>query len=103
MDWYNSWNLTQDDNSWDWQTFELNEEVFEDLADFYGRDDTNYVYFRFQADSDGDDTTECGNSPCSIFFIDNIILRGEEKVTRDVAVGRLKRALAKEAQLPSFA
>ena len=84
MDWYNSWNLTSDYNSWDWQTFELNEEEFED---FYGRDDTDSVYLRFQAFSDGDDMTECNGSPCSIFFFDNIVIRGSEKVRYDVAVG----------------
>jgi hypothetical protein len=87
VDWYNLWNLTSDDSSWDWQTFDLNEEKSEKLTDFYGSDVTDTIYFRFQAFSDGDDTTECNNSPCSIFFIDNIIIRGGENVTRDVAVG----------------
>jgi len=85
--WYNLWNLTSDDSSWDWQTFDLNEEMFEDLAYFYGNYDSDNIQFRFQAFSDGDDTTECNNSPCSIFFIDNIIIRGGENVIRDVAVG----------------
>ncbi|MFL2941556.1 MAG: hypothetical protein ACJZ2N_02005 [Candidatus Poseidoniales archaeon] len=84
--WYNLWNLTSDDSSWDWQTFELDEQKYEDLVDFYGRDYSDKIMFRFQAYSDGDEITECDNSPCSVFFIDNIILRGSEKVTRDVAV-----------------
>ena len=31
--------------------------------------------------------TECNGSPCSIFFFDNIVIRGSEKVRYDVAVG----------------
>ena len=85
--WTNLWALTSYDNSWDWETFVLDEGVVEELAYFYGSDDTDSVYLRFQADSDGDDTTECNGSPCSVFFIDNIVLGGSEKVTRDVAVG----------------
>ena len=41
------------------------------------------------------------------FWVNNNLLNSERayetSTTRDVAVGRLKRALAKEAQLPSFA
>ena len=85
--WTNLWALTSSDNSWDWETFVLDEGVFEELAYFYGRDDTDSVYLRFQADSDGDNMTECNGSPCSIFFFDDIVIRGSGKVTRDVAVG----------------
>ena len=84
MDWENIGYLSSDNTSMEWAEFELDSEKFEG---YFGSDDTDSVSLRFQTFSDGDDITECGNSPCSIFFIDNIILRGEEKVTRDVAVG----------------
>jgi len=86
MDWENIGYLSSDNTSMEWAEFELDSEKFEG---YFGSDDTDYVSLRFQTFSDGDDITECGNSPCSIFFIDNIILRGEEKVLRDVAVGDL--------------
>ena len=48
------------------------------------------------------------NSDVSLgFWVNNNCINSERayetSTTRDVAVGRLKRALAKEAQLPSFA
>ena len=53
---------------------------------YYGTDETDTVYFRIQADADGDQNTE-GSRPYPGWFIDNIVFRGTEKVTRDVAVG----------------
>ena len=56
-------------------------------SEWYGSDDTDYVYIRIQMDTDDDQITESSNQPYSGFFIDDFIIRGTEKVTRDVAVG----------------
>ncbi|OIR21726.1 MAG: hypothetical protein BEU01_00185 [Marine Group III euryarchaeote CG-Epi4] len=53
---------------------------------YYGTDETDTVYFRIQADADGDQNTE-GSRPYAGWFIDEIVFRGTEKITRDVAVG----------------
>jgi len=53
---------------------------------WYGSDDTDSVYFRIQADADSDQNTE-GSRPYPGWFIDEIVFRGTEKITRDVAVG----------------
>ena len=53
---------------------------------YYGSDDTDSVYFRIQADADSDQNTE-GSRPYAGWFIDEIVFRGTEKITRDVAVG----------------
>ncbi len=53
---------------------------------FYGKDDTTTVQFRFMADADGDENTE-GSRPYPGMFFDQIVFRGTEKITRDVAVG----------------
>ena len=53
---------------------------------YYGSDDTDAVYFRIQADADSDQNTE-GSRPYPGWFIDEIVFRGTEKITRDVAVG----------------
>ena len=44
------------------------------------------VQFRFMADADGDENTE-GSRPYPGMFFDQIVFRGTEKITRDVAVG----------------
>ena len=55
-------------------------------SDFYGSDDTDAVYWRVQADADSDQVTE-GSRPYAGWFIDEIVFRGTERITRDVAVG----------------
>ena len=56
-------------------------------ADWYGSDDTGSVYWRVQADADSDQNTENSNRPFNGWWIDEIVFRGTEKITRDVAVG----------------
>ena len=53
---------------------------------YYGKEGTDTVFFRIQADADSDQNTE-GNRPFPGWFIDEIVFRGTEKITRDVAVG----------------
>ena len=55
-------------------------------SDFYGNDDNDAVYWRVMADADSDQNTE-GSRPYAGWFIDEIVFRGTEKITRDVAVG----------------
>ena len=75
------WNATSDNTDWDWEAKDI-----EISANYYGSDDTDSVRIRIQQDSDDDAITECGGAPCSMFFIDSIMLKGKEKVTRDLAV-----------------
>jgi len=55
-------------------------------ADWYGSDDTATVLWRVQMDADNDQNTE-GSRPYVGWFIDEIVFRGTERITRDVAVG----------------
>jgi len=73
-----TWNYFSGSNS-KYQGYELGDE-------WYGSDDTDNVYLRFQADSDNDQNTE-GNRPYSNWFIDEVTIRGTEQITRDLAVG----------------
>ena len=56
-------------------------------SEWYGTDDTDSVYIRIQMDTDDDQITESSDQPYSGLFIDDFIIRGTEKLTRDVAVG----------------
>ena len=56
-------------------------------SEWYGSDDADYVYIRIQMDTDDDQITESSDQPYSGLFIDDFIIRGTEKLTRDVAVG----------------
>ena len=55
-------------------------------GDWYGADDTDAVQWRVQMDADNDQNTE-GSRPYVGWFIDEIVFRGTERITRDVAVG----------------
>ena len=55
-------------------------------SDFYGNDDSDAIQWRVQADADSDETTE-GSRPYAGWFIDEIVFRGTERITRDVAIG----------------
>ena len=55
-------------------------------TDYFGSDDADSVLFRVQMDGDSDQTTE-GSRPYAGWFIDEIVFRGTERITRDVAVG----------------
>ena len=56
-------------------------------SEWYGSDDADYVYIRIQMDTDDDQITESSDQPYSGLFIDDFIIRGTGKLTRDVAVG----------------
>jgi len=56
-------------------------------ADWYGSDDTDQVYWRVMADADNDQVTENAQRPYNGWWIDEIVFRGTERITRDVAVG----------------
>ena len=56
-------------------------------SEWYGSDDTASVYIRIQMDTDDDQITESSEQPYSGLFIDDFIIRGTERITRDVAVG----------------
>jgi len=55
-------------------------------SNYYGTDDTDKILFRIQFDADNDQNTE-GSRPYSGVIIDEFVIRGTEKITRDVAVG----------------
>ena len=55
-------------------------------SDWYGKDDTDQIQWRIQMDADSDQNTE-GSRPYVGWFIDEIVFRGTERITRDVAVG----------------
>ena len=54
---------------------------------YFGTDDTANIKWRIQFDGDNDENTESGSRPYSGWFIDQIVFRGTERITRDVAVG----------------
>ena len=56
-------------------------------GDWYGADDTDQVYWRVMADADNDQVTENAQRPFNGWWIDEIVFRGTERITRDVAVG----------------
>ena len=56
-------------------------------ADWFGSDDTDQVYWRVMADADNDQVTENAQRPYNGWWIDEIVFRGTERITRDVAVG----------------
>ncbi|MCK5920105.1 MAG: hypothetical protein KAG66_04150, partial [Methylococcales bacterium] len=56
-------------------------------ADWFGSDDTSQVYWRVMADADNDQVTENAQRPYNGWWIDEIVFRGTERITRDVAVG----------------
>ncbi len=56
-------------------------------ADWFGADDTDAVQWRVQADADNDQVTESGTRPYNGWWIDEIVFRGTERITRDVAIG----------------
>ena len=55
-------------------------------SDFYGKEDSGAIQWRVLADADGDENTE-GSRPYAGWFIDEIVFRGTERITRDVAIG----------------
>ncbi len=55
-------------------------------SDYYGTDDADSVQWRVMMDADSDQVTE-GSRPYAGWFIDEIVFRGTERITRDVAVG----------------
>ena len=55
-------------------------------GDYFGTDDADSVQWRIQMDADSDQVTE-GSRPYAGWFIDEIVFRGTERITRDVAVG----------------
>jgi len=55
-------------------------------SDWFGKDDTDQIQWRVQMDADSDQNTE-GSRPYVGWFIDEIVFRGTERITRDVAVG----------------
>jgi len=55
-------------------------------SDYFGKEDTDKILFRVQQDSDNDQNTE-GSRPYMGWFIDEIVFRGTERITRDVAIG----------------
>jgi hypothetical protein len=83
VSWAALWNATSDNTDcWFWEALELDEHEIDDLYDYFGSDDTDTVYWRFQAYSGEDETAECEwageRTPCSVFFIDNIVLRASK-------------------------
>jgi len=55
-------------------------------SDYYGKEDSGAIQWRVLADADGDENTE-GSRPYAGWFIDEIVFRGTERITRDVAIG----------------
>ncbi len=55
-------------------------------GDYYGTDDADAIQWRIMMDADSDQNTE-GSRPYPGWFIDEIVFRGTERITRDVAVG----------------
>jgi len=55
-------------------------------SDYFGTDDADKILFRVQMDADNDQNTE-GSRPYMGWFIDQIVFRGTERITRDVAIG----------------
>ena len=55
-------------------------------SDYYGGEDDGAIQWRVMADADNDQNTEASR-PYAGWFIDEIVFRGTEKITRDVAIG----------------
>jgi hypothetical protein len=55
-------------------------------SDWYG-EGAETVYWRVQADADNDEVTEGNGRPYMAWWIDEIVFRGTELITRDVAIG----------------
>ena len=53
---------------------------------YYGKEDTDNIRFRVQQDNDGDEVTEAGGRIRLGWFVDEIVFRGTEKITRDLAM-----------------
>ncbi|HIF37227.1 MAG TPA: hypothetical protein EYQ70_02305 [Marine Group III euryarchaeote] len=57
-------------------------------ADWYGDSEDEGTQWRVMADADSDQVTE-GSRPYAGWFIDEIVFRGTEKITRDVAISEI--------------
>jgi hypothetical protein len=55
-------------------------------SSYYGDEENSAILWRYQQDSDSDQVTENNNRVLHGLFIDEIVFRGTEKITRDVAV-----------------
>ena len=84
---YSSWSnlvvIDSSETSWDWQTIVLDEEIIGDTYADYSGASFRFVVGYGNHSSSG---TECNGSPCSVFFIDNIFIRGSEDILVDFAI-----------------
>ena len=55
-------------------------------SSWYGAEDCDTIYMRWQSDYDSDEVTESGSTPYMGRLSDEIVIRGTERITRDVAI-----------------